>query len=147
MSDSQIPATASVPRVQRAQGDGDKLAGRGEQDRAVERFRWRVGRPADRVDAEVDGELPVVLSAGQDVHPKTQVQGDLRREVRAAAEAVDAQRAAGGHGRRRAGPIADDAGAEQGSGLLVVERRRAAGRRTVRRPGSCRRSRRRRPTR
>src|SRR5688500_13827582 len=53
--------------------------------------------------------------------PKTLRQRHLRREVGAAAETVDTERAAGWNRRGHQCAIADDAGAQQGSDVLVVK--------------------------
>src|SRR5688500_5951236 len=52
--------------------------------------------------------------------PKALRQRHLRREVGAAAETVDTERAAGWNRRGHQCAIADDAGAQQGSDVLVV---------------------------
>ena len=79
-----------------------------------------VGR-AHRVDAELGGQAPVALAAGQHVHAQPLSQRDLGGEVCAAAEPVDAEPAAGRHRRAVQRAVADDAGAQQRRGLLVVD--------------------------
>src|SRR5438552_11259565 len=58
------------------------------------------------------------------MHTHAQMQRDLCCEVCAAAEAVDAQPAAGSDSRSNQCAVADDAGTQQGSGLLVRNRGR-----------------------
>ena len=71
--------------------------------------------------AEIDGQPSVVLAPREHVDLEALRQRDLRGQVSGSAEAVDAQPAA----RRDAGqlqrPVADDAGAQQGRGLLVLQ--------------------------
>ena len=81
----------------------------------------RVPGVADRRGAELPGELPGLRPAGQHVHLGALGDRDLRREVGAGAEAVDAQPTTGRQLGAQQGPVADDAGAQQRSCLLVGE--------------------------
>ena len=76
-------------------------------------------RPADRVHAELASQRLVVLTSREDVYPETLGQGELGGQVGAAAEAVDPEATAVRHVGALQGAVADDAGAEQGSGRLV----------------------------
>ena len=135
--------------VERPQRDRHQLAGRGEQDRAVERLGRRVGRVADRVGAELDG--PARRLRSPRVSTCTRMPS-CQRELRGrGGRCRRSRRCRAGRRAARAAapqrPVADDPGAQQRRRLLVVDRRPAAGRRTPRRPGRRRRSRRRRPSR
>ena len=105
--------------VQRAERGGHQLTCGGEHDGPVERLGRAVGRPTDGVGAELAGQGLVVLTAGQDVNAQSLCQRDLGGQVRAAAEAVDAQPATVGNGGTLQGPVADDPGTEQRGGRLV----------------------------
>src|SRR6478735_6330519 len=80
--------------------------------------------PRSRADSAVGTSSPA--GAGQHVDPHPQVQGDLRGEVGAAAEPVDAEPAAWCDAAAAQRAIADDPGTQQGCGVLVVERVRQA---------------------
>ena len=76
---------------------------------------------ADRVGAEVARQRLVLLPSGQHVDPQPLREGHLGSQVRTPAEAVQTEAAPGRHVRADQGPIADDPGAEQRRGLLVVD--------------------------
>ena len=109
--------------VERAQGDRDELADRGEEDGGVERLGRGVGGVAGRAGAELEGEPAGLGRSGQHVHRRPLVQRDLGGEVGRGAEPVDAEPAARRQRRPAQGAEADDAGAQQ--------RRRLARRRTT----------------
>jgi hypothetical protein len=104
-----------------AHRDRYELARRCEQDGTVERLRRCPGGRPDRVDAERPRELMVELPAREDVHPKPEVERQLRREVGAPSEPVEPERASGWDLGSQQRPVADDACAQQRRGLLVGE--------------------------
>jgi hypothetical protein len=76
---------------------------------------------ADGVSAELGRQFPVGLAPSKDVDAQALCQRHLCCEVGAAAEAIDTKRAAGRNRRTDQSAVADDAGAQQGSHMLVVD--------------------------
>ena len=103
----------------RGQSGGDQLAGRGEDDRCVERFRPRLEGVARPLRAELPSEAlrRLVLPSREGEHTAPLVAGHLGHDVRRRAEAVET------HARRVTGEakraIADQAGAQQRGSLEV----------------------------
>jgi len=109
------------PPVEGGQRHRDQIAGGGEEHGRVERLgRGALGRPG-RGDAEVEGVTPGGGGAGQDVDGGALGQRHLGRQVGRGAEAVEPEPPAGGQRGPAQGPVADDAGAQQWRGRLVVE--------------------------
>ena len=108
--------------VQGFQGRRYQRAHRGEEDGGVERLGRRVVRITGAGRTQLQGQGPGFGAPGHDVDPGPFGHGDLGGEVGRAAEPVDPQSTAGREAGPSEGPVADDAGAEQGGRLLVAER-------------------------
>ena len=98
-----------------------EVAGGSEEDGTVEALRRRVVSISDRVGAEPSSQVLIVTAAGQHVHSDPEMQGDLGREVAAAAEPENAEPAARGDAAAPQCSVADDARAEQWRSVLVVD--------------------------
>ncbi len=114
------------PPIERTQRDRYQVADRSEEDRGVERFGWPAVGGSRRGAPEPEGQGPGRLRAGEHVHRRALVEGDLGGQVRGGAEAVDAEPSPLGQAGPAQGPVADDPGAEQRRGVVVGDRRRDA---------------------
>ncbi len=92
MNPGDRQGATAVQRLARGQ---HQLADRGEQDRGVQRHRRWIGGALSRRGAKLQRQLARPLAAGHHVHLGALRQRDLRGDVSAAAEAVDAQPATG----------------------------------------------------
>ena len=122
MSDSQIPAIASVPpRPSARSATGTRSPAGANRIAPSSGSGGSSAESPGRVSAEIQGQPPIALAARQHVHAQPLVQRDLGGEVRAAAESVDPEAAARRHGRAFQRPVPDDARAQQRRGVLVVD--------------------------
>ena len=101
---------AAVERLQRGQ---HQVADRREQDRGVQWHRWPIGGALRRRRAQRQRQFAGGGAPRHHMHLGTLRQRDLRGDVCAAAEPVDAQPSAGGQVGPQQRAIADDAGAQQ----------------------------------
>ena len=103
-------------RASAAQGrerEGHELAGGREHDRRVELHGRRLVRTTHPHGAEGTSQLGAGLTARHDVELRAPGASDLRGDVRAGAEAVDPEPAAGRQLCAPQGAVADDAGAQK----------------------------------
>ncbi len=108
------------PGVQGLQGDGHQLAGGREQDRRVQGFGRAVRGALHRGRPEPGRQLPRGRAPRHHVDSRTARERDLGGQMGAAAEAVDAERAARGQRGTQQRVIADDARAQQRRQFLVA---------------------------
>jgi hypothetical protein len=107
--------------VQRSQGHRHEVAGGSEQHGGVQWLGRLVGRAPGRGRAQLEGEAPSLLAPGEHVHGGALVQRDLGGDVGRSSEAVDPEPPARWQGRPAQRAVADDAGAQQGRRVPVVE--------------------------
>jgi aryl-alcohol dehydrogenase-like predicted oxidoreductase len=101
--------------------DRYEFARRREEDGSIELLRGRIGRSTDGVHAELPGEALVPLASSEHVDASALVESDLRGQVSAAAESVDAKSPSGWQAGASQRAIADDARAQQGRGLSLLQ--------------------------
>ena len=110
--------------VQGTQGHRNQVAGRSEEDGGIQRIRrLLLGAPGEG-RAQLKGQAARFRRPRHHVHAGAPVEGDLCRQMRGSAEAVDPQPAADGQLGAAERAVADDPRAQQGRRLLVREARR-----------------------
>ena len=120
MSDNQMPATASVPPRSSARNATGTRSPAGANKIAPSRDSGGASRRRPLNQRQLGGQLLVGLAPSQDVDAQALRQRHLCGQMRAAAETVDAERAAGWYRRTDQCPVADDASAQQRGQVLVV---------------------------
>ena len=117
-----MPATASVPPRSRASNAGGTRVPTGAKRMAASRGSGGGSSASPALAAPSSrARRPGLRGPGHHMDSGSFGHGDLGGEVGRTAEAVDPQPTAGRKAGPSEGPVADDAGAEQGGCLLVAE--------------------------